>query len=88
MEIRIELPDDIAAQLEPTWGAIDRSKLEALAVKGYRDEVLTVEQVRRLLGFETRLEVDEFLKREGAYLHYTIEDFRADVAAHRIKPRV
>jgi len=34
--------------------------------------------VRRLLGFETRMEVHAFLKEHGVFLHYTYEDFVHD----------
>jgi len=36
--------------------------LESLALEAYRSHALTAAQLRRLLGFETRMQVDAFLK--------------------------
>ena len=42
-----------------------------------RANILSAEQVRRLLGFATRFEVEEFLKRHAVY-DYTLEDLEQD----------
>jgi hypothetical protein len=76
--VRIELPADIEAQLEKQWGDLRRHALENLAVEGYRTRVLSRPQVRRMLGFETGAEVDEFMKRAGVPFDYTLEDFQSD----------
>lgn len=39
---------------------------------------LTAAQVRRLLGIETRYELDRFFKEHGVYLNYSIEDLERD----------
>jgi Uncharacterised protein family (UPF0175) len=44
---------------------------------------LSEEQVRRLLGYETRLEVHGFLKEHSVYLRYTVEDLERARAAHK-----
>jgi hypothetical protein len=36
-----------------------------------------------MLGYETRWEVDDFLKRHGAELEYTPADLERDREAHR-----
>jgi hypothetical protein len=41
------------------------------------------EQVRRLLGYETRLEVHAFLKEHDVPLRYTLEDLKKDREARR-----
>jgi hypothetical protein len=41
MNVSIELPDDIAQQLETTWQDMPRGVLEAIAVEGYRSKALT-----------------------------------------------
>ena len=83
MRIQIELPEEIAARLRQTWGDVSRRTLEAVAAKGYRDGALSAGQVRRLLGLESRLDVEALLKREGASLDYSGEDLEADLAALR-----
>jgi len=39
--------------------------------------VVSRSQVRRMLGFETGAEVDEFMKRAGVLFDYTLEDFQS-----------
>jgi hypothetical protein len=80
MEVAIHVPDDVAAALP--WEDVPRHILEQLALEGYRDGWLSEEQVRRLLGYETRLDVHSFLKEHGAYLRYTVEDLERDRATH------
>jgi predicted HTH domain antitoxin len=79
MTVRIELAEDIESYLQKEWGNLPRHTLEALAIEGYREGVLSRSQVRRMLGFETRAEVDEFMKRAGIAFDYTLEDFEHDV---------
>jgi predicted HTH domain antitoxin len=57
--------------------------LEAIVLEAYRECKLSTTQLRRLLGFETRLEVDEFLKQYGVELEYTTEDLERDREVHR-----
>jgi hypothetical protein len=51
--------------------------LESLALEAYRSRVLTTTQIRRLLGFETRMQVDAFLKEHEIY-DYSEADFEQD----------
>jgi DNA-binding transcriptional ArsR family regulator len=71
MQIGIELPEDIAEGLQAEWKDLPRHALEAIALEGYRSGALTESQVRRVLGFETRLEVNSFLREHGIYYNYT-----------------
>jgi hypothetical protein len=83
MEVTINLPQDISESLQGQWGDVPRQVLEAVAVEGYRTGALTETQVRRLLGFETRIEVHALLKEHRVPLHYTEADVEEDLAAHR-----
>src|SRR5271156_6561627 len=56
---------------------ITRGVTEVLVVQAYRRNSLSAEQVRRLLGLGTRLQVDEFLKQHGVY-DCTPADFERD----------
>jgi hypothetical protein len=78
MAVKIELPEDIELHLEKEWGDLPRHALETLATEGYRARVLSRAQVRRMLGFETGAEVDEFMKGAGVAFDYTVEDFEKD----------
>ena len=81
MAVKIELPKDIERHLETKWGDLPRHALESLAIEGYRARVLSRPQVRRMLGFETAAEVDQFMARAGVPFDYTVEDFEQDSAA-------
>jgi predicted HTH domain antitoxin len=78
MKIEIEIPDELARVLSERNADLPRAALEALALEGYRSMLLTSGQVRRLLGFSTRIEVHEFLKERGVHLHYTHADLEQD----------
>jgi hypothetical protein len=77
MEIAIHLPDDIAQRVQAQWEDIPRHVLESFVLDGFRARVLTTEDVRRLLGFETKFEVHDFLK-EHAVPFYTLADLEHD----------
>ena len=62
MQITIELPEDIAVGLESRWKDLPRAALESLALEAYRSRALTAAQLGRLLVFETRMQVDAFLR--------------------------
>jgi hypothetical protein len=83
MQLTLDLPDDIADALEAEWPDVARKALEALAVEGYRTGALTENQVRRLLGLESRFEVHGILKEHRIALRYTEADLEEDLAAHR-----
>jgi Uncharacterised protein family (UPF0175) len=75
--IRLELPEDITQQLEAKWKDLSRAALESLAADAYRSDLISAEQLRRLLDLATRFEVEEFLKLHRVY-DYTLEDFERD----------
>ncbi len=81
MNISITIPDDVAGQLRGQWEDLPRHTLEALAAAAYRQGLITVAQVRALLGFGSRFEVHAFLKEAGAYLNYTEQDLEDDLIA-------
>ena len=60
MKIQFELPEDIAQGLKEKWTDLPRAALESLALEAYRSNALSAAQLRRLLGFETRMQVDDF----------------------------
>ena len=81
--MRFELPEDIEHHLEKQWGNLPRPALETLAIDGYRARVLNPSQVRRMLGFETGAQVDEFMRRAGIPFDYTLHDFEHDEETSR-----
>jgi predicted HTH domain antitoxin len=83
MTVTIDLPEDISAALEGRWDNVPRRSLEAIAVEAYRTGALTESQIRRLLGFETRLQVYALLKEHQVPLRYSAADLEEDLSAHR-----
>ena len=63
------IPEDIAAQPAPQ-GDLSRVALEGLAIEAYREGKLSAGQMRRLLGYRTRVQVQALLKEHGVFLHY------------------
>jgi len=87
MQITIELPEDIAEGLESRWKNLPRAALESLALEAYRSRALTASQLRRLFGFQTRMEVDAFLKKHEIF-DYSAADFEQDretLREHRMR---
>ncbi len=79
MQVTVEIPDDMAQRLMPNGQDPARATLEAVAVEGYRSGALSAYQTRRLLGFETRYELDGFLKARNVWEHaYSLEDLEQD----------
>jgi hypothetical protein len=81
--IAIELPEDVARVLREKWGDLTQHTIETLAIEGYRTRTLSASQVRRMLGFQTRMEVDAFLKQHGVYRDYTEADLDRDIETLR-----
>ncbi len=83
MEVTVTIPEDIAAQLHTKWQDLPRAALESLALEAYRSRTLTKMQLRRLLGFQTPMELDGFLKQAGIYLDYDLDDLNNDLETIR-----
>jgi hypothetical protein len=65
-----------------------RVALEALALEGYRSELLSESAVRQMLGFETRIQVHAFLKEHGIHLHYDLSDLDSDrITSERLRAK-
>jgi len=77
MQIQFELPEDIAQGLKAKWTDLPRVALESLALEAYRSDSLSAAQLRRLLSFETRMQVDGFLKEHDVY-DFAVVDFEQD----------
>lgn len=72
MEVRLNIPDEIAAQLDNA-SDLSRFALEALAIEGYRREALSLGEVADLLGVAV-YEADGFLKAHGVPAGLTLEE--------------
>lgn len=81
MQLTIEIPDDIASRLTASGPDLSRRALEGLALEEFKNGHLALLDLRRLLGFATRWQLDGFLKSHGVYEDYSLEDFEEERAA-------
>jgi hypothetical protein len=72
MNVQVKIPDEVFNHENSN---ISRQVLEAVALEGFKAKQMTTAQVKRLLGFNTRLEVYEFLATNGVpWVNYSVED--------------
>lgn len=77
-EAKLELAGELFSEV--VGGAEgDDSVLEALAATAYEQDVLSEEQVRRLLNLPSCWEAREVLKRHGVWPGTTVEDVMSDM---------
>lgn len=77
MPVTVSLPDEILASDSED---VSRKVLEQVALDGFRSGQLTAAQVRRILGFDSRLQVYGFLAAHGiAWVDYEDEELRREV---------
>jgi hypothetical protein len=69
MNLTLPIPEDLS-----------RRALEGLGLEEYKAGRITKAELRQLLGFETRYEMDGFLKAHEVWMNYTIDDLRREVA--------
>jgi hypothetical protein len=79
MRVTVEIPDQFVQHLLPAGRDAARALLEEAVAGAYRDGRLTMEQVRQLLGFGTRMQVDAFLQLHAIF-EYTVDDLDKDMA--------
>jgi predicted HTH domain antitoxin len=77
--ITIGLPEELTEALASSGSDLSRAALEALATEAYRERKISHSQLRQLLGLDTRMEVDAFLKKRGVEIEYTYEDLQRDL---------
>ena len=75
IHVKIKLPDEI---LDLDSGSVSRDVLEQVVIEGYKSGSLGPRQVRIFLGFSSRWETENFLRRHRA-LDYSVEDMNDDV---------
>jgi len=67
MQITLELPQTLYEDSNPGGGTCREQRLKAWRSKLTRSHALTAAQLRRLLGFQTGMQVDAFLKEHEVY---------------------
>lgn len=83
MQVTLDFPDELSDALAAPGLELSRAALEAIALEAYRERKLTTHQLRRLLGFASRYELDGFLKQHEVWLEYGWQDLEQDRETHR-----
>ncbi len=82
MEVTLNIPDDVAAEIQNGAGtSLSRRLLEFAAIKAYEADIITGRQVQEMLGFADREELYAFFKANDVRDNYTIEELESDSAA-------
>lgn len=84
--LNVTLPDDVAADIQNGSSApLARRLLELAAIQAYESDLITKHQVKKMLGFASRFEVDALFKTYDVRDHsFTLEELergRATAAA-------
>jgi hypothetical protein len=80
MNVTVQIPDDLAKRLAASGDDLSRRALEGFALEEFKAGHVTKAELRRLLGLETRYELDGFLKLHGVVADVSIDDLRRDVS--------
>ena len=83
MTVAVDIPDDLERRLRDGWADMPRKVLEAVALEAYRSGALTGAEVQRLLGLESRWDLEAFLRQAGVCLDYDQADLARDLEAFR-----
>jgi hypothetical protein len=78
MNLTVQIPDDLASRLSAAGADLSRRALEAFVLEEYKSGHVTQAELRRLLGFGTRYQLDGFLKAHGVWIDYTLEDAKRE----------
>ena len=79
MQVTWDIPDDLSRELTAKFENLGRAAMEALAAEAYEKDVLSLEQVRRLLDLPSRWEAEAVLKRHRVWPGTTVEDVISDL---------
>lgn len=74
MEVVLEIPDNIARQLQTKGRSLNQRALEDLAVESYRCEELSLGQLAELLNLSIN-DANGLLKRRGIFDEFSLEEF-------------
>jgi len=78
MAISINLPPDVEHLLTAQYGDLAQAAKEALAIEAYRSGKFGIGVLRRLLGFGTRWEAEQWLNARHVPINYGPEELEAD----------
>ena len=74
MEVVLEIPDQIAIQLQTNGRSLNQRALEDLAIESYRCEDLSLGQLAEMLNLSIN-DANGLLKQRGIYDELSLEEF-------------
>ena len=79
IEVVLTIPEGLAASIQSGENGqngrdLSRRLLEMAALEGFKSGQLTSAQLQQMLGFESRFDVDGFLKERGVFFDYSSEE--------------
>ena len=74
----MNIPDELSGYLNAGFQDLGRTALEALAAEAYEKDVLSLDQVRKLLRLESRWEAQDVLCNHGVWPGQTVDEIVAD----------
>lgn len=80
MEVTVHIPDDLVSRMNLAGADLSRRALEGLAIEAYRNGHISDPDLLCLLSFQTRYELDGFLKAHGLFENVTMADIDRDLA--------
>ncbi|MDZ4658104.1 MAG: UPF0175 family protein [Bythopirellula sp.] len=83
MTVSFELPNDLQHELQAAFGDLGQAAKEALAVRGYSERKYGLSTLRRLLGLETRWDVEKWMADHQIVRNYSVEDLESDIETLR-----
>jgi hypothetical protein len=83
MELTVQIPDELASRMSASGADLSRRALEALALEEFKSGRITKPELRRLLGYGTRYQLDGFLKAHDVYEDYTLQDLEQELEGLR-----
>ncbi len=78
MQVTVEIPDNLAAQVIPAGQDPARALLEDALVQAYRENRVSGRELMEALGIATRYELDGFLKARQVWIEYSLEELERD----------
>jgi Uncharacterised protein family (UPF0175) len=79
MRLDLPIPPPLLAALQDHLPDLAGAALEGLALEGYRHGVLSLAQVRELLGLSSRWEAQDFLASFGTWPDYAPETLSSEL---------
>ncbi len=80
MQVIVEIPDEFSQQILPAGQDPSRALLEEAALKAFCEDRVTAYELRLILGFDTRYQLDGFLKERGVeHGAHGPEDLKRDI---------